>query len=59
MKKFPKEIYLQRQEIDTGDEYFAIGEDLFDLDEGGKDGGAVAVYVLKETKKLRVLRELV
>jgi hypothetical protein len=55
MKKFPKEVYVQRIDGDTEDEYLNACEDLGMIDEGE----VVAVYVLKETKKLRVLRELV
>ena len=53
-KEFPKKIYVTF-EGEGEDEFLLLSTLIDDIDE---DAGKVAIYELKEVKKLKVTREL-
>ncbi len=56
MKKgFPKEVYVSVETPRSDDPYFIMSEALEEINE---DAGNVAIYTLKEIKKLKVVRTL-
>ena len=55
MKGFPKKIYVNWVESDSGEPYIISSTSIEFLDEYVDE---VAIYELKEVKKLKVTREL-
>lgn len=55
MKKFPKVIYVDRQNEGTDGEYFEVNTSLEFLPD---EEGQIAIYELKEVKNLMIKKEL-
>jgi len=52
---FPKQLYVYRENFGTEDEFYSTNEGY----NGIPDGAPVAIYVLKEIKRMSIKEELV